>query len=524
MTKQIKVGIFQFENVPNCAAHIFGSILISDLKKKKNIKVNNYIVNKDCYSAFIKHLTDNTYNLICLDIFEIELINKIKKKLPDTKILMGGHSSIYLFLKSKADLCLFGGHIRENFNRLIDTIAKNSFDFSCVKNLFYKERKESKVTIKHTGKEIKPLHKEIIPFRPELIWGYIGDTERVQEANYEELPLILDSSCPLSKKRSIQNFDWKKEFNYIYDDSAEKFLEGFINNQPGGCNFCLYQYQKLNVVSSKEREHLIKEQLLFYSKKREIQTIILESELPFHYLIPVSNYIVDNHLPIKIIGIRSRPDWILQNKGIVVKALDLCKKNNKVLKVLQVGYENFSQKELDLFNKQLDVKTNIECLNFLENLKKKYGKNIIIDEGHGMIVFTPFTTMNDLKKNISAVSKYPYLQLSRRLAIVNPWLQIVKKIREHNLLIEFKDDAPDFKFKDWRVNLFWDCLSVIEKHYNNMHNNLFSYSLEKNSEDCLAISKLLYKKVSKIKSKKDLNNEKKQEIISQVDKILHKTF
>lgn len=71
-----------------------------------------------------------------------------------------------------------------------------------------------------------------------------------------------------------------------------------------------------------------------------------------------------------------------------------------------IGFENFSQPELERFNKGIRVEENIEAVRLVDRLEAEHPTAVSkIGSASGFILFTPWTTCNDLQANAKVMSQ-----------------------------------------------------------------------------------------------------------------------
>lgn len=75
------------------------------------------------------------------------------------------------------------------------------------------------------------------------------------------------------------------------------------------------------------------------------------------------------------------------------------------LNIHLIGLENFSQQELDRFNKDSTTLDNVRCIQVLQGFEQAYPDTFFFRKHRGMstILFTPWTTLSDLRFNLAVV-------------------------------------------------------------------------------------------------------------------------
>lgn len=136
----------------------------------------------------------------------------------------------------------------------------------------------------------------------------------------------------------------------------------------------------------------------------DLQTLVLRDQNPFYYLTELVETAERENLGPFTLLIESRADWWLQNSGRFVRALEAAKRSSIKLAPFLVGIENFSQPELDRFNKGASAETLIKFLGALHRWHADYPTAIDLSHAaFGFIMFTPWTTLDDLRTNLECI-------------------------------------------------------------------------------------------------------------------------
>jgi len=136
----------------------------------------------------------------------------------------------------------------------------------------------------------------------------------------------------------------------------------------------------------------------------ELETLVLRDQNPFYYLTEFIETAEKEHLGPFTLLIESRADWWLQNSGRFVRALEAAKRSSIKLAPFLVGIENFSQTELDRFNKGATSETLVKFLGALHRWHADYAPAMDLSHAaFGFIMFTPWTTLEDLETNLESI-------------------------------------------------------------------------------------------------------------------------
>ncbi|MCC6215605.1 MAG: hypothetical protein IT376_12135 [Polyangiaceae bacterium] len=145
---------------------------------------------------------------------------------------------------------------------------------------------------------------------------------------------------------------------------------------------------------------------------------VLKDQNPFVYLEElVRGLAAQGSAPLTLL-LETRADWFLRGRGRVERALEAAERTGITLAPYLVGIESFSQPELDRFNKGIRAETNLELLATLRELQGAYpGRFTLSHAAFGFVLFTPWTTLADLRANHAAVVATRFYELRGRLLL-----------------------------------------------------------------------------------------------------------
>lgn len=168
-----------------------------------------------------------------------------------------------------------------------------------------------------------------------------------------------------------------------------------------------------------------------------------------------------------------RADYIVKFKKKFERSLQALKDTGNKIQLCLIGIENFSQEELDRFNKGLRTETIIDMAGTLRKLEEKYPENFNFREygGFSTILYTPWTTLADVEFNLSMVKHLGIENVCGKLLTsrlrLYPELPLTPLARRDGLLIDVYDDPVfdtaqrnfyakeiPWRFKDNRVETF----------------------------------------------------------------------
>lgn len=173
-----------------------------------------------------------------------------------------------------------------------------------------------------------------------------------------------------------------------------------------GCAFCTTG----NHYEHKSRDEALAWALLQLRYLREnapeIEALVLRDQNPFYYLTELVEAAEAEKLGPFTLLIESRADWWLQNAARFTRALASARRSSIRLAPFLVGVENFSQPELDRFNKGATQETLVRFLDALRRWNAEYAPAMDLSHAaFGFILFTPWTTMEDLRTNLDCIRR-----------------------------------------------------------------------------------------------------------------------
>ena len=147
--------------------------------------------------------------------------------------------------------------------------------------------------------------------------------------------------------------------------------------------------------------------------------------------------------------LETRAEWFLRNARRFDRACRVARRIGVRLAPFLVGIENFSQPELDRFNKGTPPPPTSSSSTRSGAWKERYGE--ALDLGHtafGFILFSPWTTIDDLAANYDAIRRTHFdrlrgsVLLSRARLYPDTALYYLAE-RDGLLAEEFESDADD---------------------------------------------------------------------------------
>jgi hypothetical protein len=179
-----------------------------------------------------------------------------------------------------------------------------------------------------------------------------------------------------------------------------------------GCAFCTTGNQYEGRPNPETAASVLEQIRYVRENAPELQLLVLKDQNPFGYLTEVIEHCETEGVSDFTLLLETRAEWFLRNAKRFDRALAVACEINVRIAPFLVGIENFSQPELDRFNKGITVDTNIEFLETLWRWKEEYGEALDLSHtAFGFILFSPWTTMQDLEANLVGIRRTKFDRL-----------------------------------------------------------------------------------------------------------------
>jgi hypothetical protein len=138
-----------------------------------------------------------------------------------------------------------------------------------------------------------------------------------------------------------------------------------------------------------------------------------------------------------------RADEILDRAGDVQAALEVARRRGHTIHVFSMGAESFSSAENERFNKRLSLATVRAALEQLRRWERDYPETFFFTRhgGLGFILFTPWTSLADLRLNLEAARELGLREdgffLTRRLMLLGD--TAIARLAERDGLVDPRD-------------------------------------------------------------------------------------
>jgi hypothetical protein len=436
---QSKILFLQLEIIQNCPPHMGVCLFMEDLHER-GVSCDTYIVNAHYADELIPLIRKGNYSLICLDsVFTIDIVRLIENDFPDMPIIVGNVNAISLLLHTNVRFAVFGPG-RAAVRAFVEQFFGPG-NFESVPNLFFKD-----------GNRI---------------------LERSPEANYTDVSIVAGTGCPYASSTPASDHfavtDVLNELGYEASRAAVQRLEEIFHKKRHGCAFCIFQYQEFTSCPSEQTVELLLKQAQYLHNHYKVTSFHIQTENPLPFLYDFITALREQDIGFRKLSIRTRPDLLLSHKDKLVRCLELARDKDFHLSIEEIGFESFFDDDLTAFNKNTVARVNMDALNLLRDMKRRFGKHVSVDVGHGIILFHPWTTLESLIRNLRVIAGntdiFPHLFLGR-LVLYSEFLPIFPRIKREGLLRKSEYGYGfDFRIRDEMAQKAFDLYEILHMHF-----------------------------------------------------------
>lgn len=185
-----------------------------------------------------------------------------------------------------------------------------------------------------------------------------------------------------------------------------------------GCAFCTTG-NTYEARPAAEAAAFVLEQLRYLrTTAPELVTLVLKDQNPFAYLTEVVQTLAAEGLGPFTLMLETRADWLTRSARRFDDALRAARSGGIRISPFLVGIESFSQPELDRYNKGTTAEANVAFLERLWSLRDLHGETLdLASASFGFVLFSPWTTLDDLETNLRAIQRTRFDQLRGRLLL-----------------------------------------------------------------------------------------------------------
>lgn len=245
-------------------------------------------------------------------------------------------------------------------------------------------------------------------FRPSLTKDL---RRRLEEQPQEPAPLAGDGMRPTISGPAT-GCPW------MADARKSEIFEGVEgeNIQFKGCTFCLDQSGAYAAPTQTQvLESWLKQLRAIRARAPQTREVLLIDERPHPFLPAFFEAVAaEPALHGLELLIKSRVDWLLQfGESHLAPAALGAAKSNSVVHVYLVGFENFDQFHLELFNKGQTAEDAEAAIALLRSLSDRFPQSFEYRRlrAHGIVLFTPWTTPEALLENARWMTRVNFSEL-----------------------------------------------------------------------------------------------------------------
>lgn len=184
-----------------------------------------------------------------------------------------------------------------------------------------------------------------------------------------------------------------------------------------GCAFCTTGNRYQGRPAEDAAEHVLTQLRYVRREAPERTALVLRDQNPFAYLPALMEACVAEGLTGFTLLLQTRADWMLRSEARFERALTLAHRAGVRISPFLVGIESFSQPELDRFNKGIDVETNFRFLEAVRRWEREHPAFDLEHASFGFILFSPWTTMEDLRTNYEGIVRSGLDRLRGRILL-----------------------------------------------------------------------------------------------------------
>ncbi len=457
----LKIGLFACELLyPDTPPHLGMCLFVNDLREA-GVECHPYLVNIAEAERISTIARENQLDLVALEsIFPLQAVRRIKQALGKTPLLLGGVNALTLFLHSPAEYAVVGPG-RRAIMALVNALSgKGTLDQ--VPGLFHRVPGGK---VDHSGIDGEwDVRAEILPYRPEFRWTYVGP-HRSSKVSLKLPAVVPEFGCHYARPAAENElFRDLPPHPVLQDPSllprAREALARHMEAGSRGCSFCVFRNQETRLLPVADTVDLVLEQARHLRTEWKTNDIYLQSENPFRFLEPLVEKSIDEGMPPERLYIRTTPALLVRHRKIVERCISRLSSTGGKMQIMQLGFESFVQRHLDIFNKGATVAENIEACRILQDLHRKFGPQAVEGfRGHGLILLHPWCRLEELRENLTIIEREaPFLRtaisVGSRLTLYNEFTPIFRKAMADRLVRRSTAGFGwDFRFEDPRMEI-----------------------------------------------------------------------
>lgn len=312
------------------------------------------------------------------------------------------------------------------------------------------------------------LEEELFPFRPPLEWEYRGPSGRHPHADRHGVSLIPEWGCPYQSRHRLSDGchdDARVLRPAGYTDRAWARVVRLYLDDVEACSFCIFRFQSFTSPRVEQSVEYLLTQTRYYWEAG-LRSFALQSENPFRVLRPFWQALRAEGRAPEELRLRTMVSILKSHESEISNLLHEIASEGTRIEVTQVGFESFVDRSLRLFHKGVSNWDNRRAARFLQSLDRQAGGRIRTIHGHGLILFDPWTTLEELEENLDAIEQdAPFLKgavaLDSKLYLYSRYAPIAREVRSAGLLEETSFEfGLDYRYAHEETTLFREIASL----------------------------------------------------------------
>jgi hypothetical protein len=408
------------------APHLGPCLIVDDLRRDGHqVRALHCHASPAVVDELAGRLAGRVPDLVAVDsIWPVAALRRLREALPGVPFVVGGLNALASFTAAGVELCIVGP-AREAMRALAARLPAGPSPgerppawpvldpgaLAEVPNLFFRLPDGQ---VDHSGREVPwDALREMRPFTPFLDWEYVGP-ERHPGAGLRELSLVPEFGCyhRLSPDRGdlgTRSFAFREArhpgFGGRFTGRAEAVARRQLGDNRGGCTFCVFRWQSFTTPARPDAVELLVEQARHY-RALGVADFSLQSEDPFRLLPAALEGLQAAGASPRWLILRCTAAALLRGEAALREALRRSQAGQGPrLRVQQVGFESFVERDLELFNKGISASDNRAAARLLTRLEAEHPGHFDGRHGHGLILFHPWTRLEDLAENLEAIDR-----------------------------------------------------------------------------------------------------------------------
>lgn len=228
--------------------------------------------------------------------------------------------------------------------------------------------------------------------------------------------------------------------------------------RPVGCTFCVTEKRQQNTIASwlPPAQEALRQLRCFRASRgrRGCRGVDYNITDPHVFLQAGAFFdgLIKMDFPAGAFFFAPRMDDILRGWRTLNRILPLLAAKGHSIHILYTGIENFSPAEQSRFNKGITTAQSVECYFKIKRLKEKYPNQFFLT-GFGFILFSPWTTLDDVRRNLSVARRIGYPVCGYMLTSIvrmEPTTPMTLAAQRDGLLVR-KPEDPGMDYNAWRT-------------------------------------------------------------------------